>query len=81
MGLLANASINKPTALNLNARLVSSTYAQIGSSFSNNGGTSINFFANNLPQGVYYLEIYFESSNLLFLLLLLLLLKLLLHIV
>ena len=38
-------SINKPTALNLNARLVSSTYAQIGSSFSNNGGTSINFLA------------------------------------
>ena len=51
-------SINKPTALNLNARLVSSTYTQIGSSFSNNGGTSINFTANNLPQGVYYLEIY-----------------------
>ncbi len=51
-------SINKPTALNLNARLVSSTYAQIGSSFSNNGGTSINFLANNLPQGDYYLEIY-----------------------
>ncbi len=51
-------SINKPTALNLNARLVSSTYAQIGSVFSNNGGASINFTFNNLPQGDYYLEIY-----------------------
>jgi pimeloyl-ACP methyl ester carboxylesterase len=50
--------INKPTSLNLNARLVSSTYNQIGSSFSNNGGSSINFTTNNLPQGVYYLEIY-----------------------
>lgn len=52
--------INKPTALNLNARLVrlvSSTYSQIGSVFSNNGGTSINF-TENLPQGEYYLEIY-----------------------
>jgi pimeloyl-ACP methyl ester carboxylesterase len=51
-------SINKPTALNLNARLVSSTYTQIGSIFSNNGGASINFTFNNLPQGDYYLEIY-----------------------
>ena len=51
-------SINKPTALNLNARLVSSNLTQIGSSFSNNGGASFNFTANNLPQGDYYLEIY-----------------------
>lgn len=50
-------SINKPTALNLNARLVSSTYTQIGSVFSNNGFTSIDF-TTNLPQGEYYLEIY-----------------------
>jgi pimeloyl-ACP methyl ester carboxylesterase len=52
--------INKPTALNLNARLVrlvSSTYSQIGSVYSNNGGTSINFSVN-LPQGEYYLELY-----------------------
>jgi hypothetical protein len=51
-------SINKPTALNLNARLVSSSYSQIGSVFSNNGGSSINFTFNNLAQGDYYLEIY-----------------------
>lgn len=53
-------SINKPTALNLKARLVqlvSSTYYQIGSVYSNNGGTSINF-STNLTQGDYYLEIY-----------------------
>lgn len=58
-------SINKPTALNLNARLVrlvSSTYTQIGSVFSNNGGTSINFTAN-LTQGDYYLEIYGVPTN------------------
>ena len=51
-------SINKPTALNLKARLVSSSYSQIGSVFSNDGGSSISFTANNLPQGEYYLEIY-----------------------
>lgn len=51
-------SINKPTALNLNARLVSSSLTQIGSSYSNNGGSSINFTVNNLTQGDYYLEIY-----------------------
>lgn len=51
-------SINKPSALNLNARLVSSSLTQIGSSYSNNGGSSINFTVNNLPQGDYYLEIY-----------------------
>jgi uncharacterized alpha/beta hydrolase family protein len=51
-------SINKPTSLNLNARLVSSNLTQIGSIYSNNGGSAINFTANNLPQGNYYLEIY-----------------------
>lgn len=51
-------SINKPTSLNLNARLVSSNLTQIGSSFSNNGGASFNFTVNNLPQGDYYLEIF-----------------------
>jgi hypothetical protein len=51
-------SINKPTALNLNARLVSSNLTQVGSIYSNNGGSAINFTANDLPQGDYYLEIY-----------------------
>ena len=51
-------SINKPTELNLNARLVSSNLTQIGSIFSNNGGSTINFVTSNLTQGDYYLEIF-----------------------
>ena len=53
-----NFIINKPTGLNLNARLVSSNLTQLGPIFSNNGGSTIGFYANNLPQGDYYLEIY-----------------------
>ena len=53
-----NFIINKPTGLNLNARLVSSNLSQLGPIFSNNGGSTIGFYANNLPQGDYYLEIY-----------------------
>jgi pimeloyl-ACP methyl ester carboxylesterase len=51
-------SINKPTSLNLNARIVSSNLEQIGSINSNNGSSVINFTINDLPQGNYYLEIY-----------------------
>ena len=53
-----NFTINKPAALNLNARLMSNNLSQLGPIFSNNGGGTISFYANNLPQGDYYLEIY-----------------------
>ena len=53
-----NFVINKPAALNLSARLMSSNFTQLGPIHSNNGGGTINFDANNLPQGEYYLEIY-----------------------
>ena len=54
--------INTPSTLNLNARIVSSVYSQIGSVYSNNGNTTIAFTGNNLPAGNYFLQIYGNPS-------------------
>ena len=54
--------INTPSTLNLNARIVSSVYSQIGPVYSNNGNTTIAFTGNNLPAGNYFLQIYGNPS-------------------
>ena len=54
-----SVSINIPSSLNLNARIVSNNQTtQIGPVHSSNGASNFTFTQNNLPVGDYFLEIY-----------------------
>jgi pimeloyl-ACP methyl ester carboxylesterase len=56
-------TINTPSAVNLNAKIVDSDYSQVGSIHSNNGTGNITFSQNNLPTGNYFFVIFADPVS------------------